>query len=153
MDPEIIELSDRPELLDKAVEFIWKCWGDETSFKFFQDCITHSLNKDKSLPKFYLVIENEDIIGSYALLTNDLISRQDLIPWFACLFVTDPYRNKGIAARLLNHGLNEAKRKGFTTLYLSTGLINFYEKKGWKHLCNGYTVYNKELKIYFKDIL
>ena len=153
MEPEIIEISYRPELLDKAVEFIWKCWGDDTNFKFYKDCITHSLEKDKILPKFYLALENEDIIGSYSLLTNDLISRQDLMPWFACLYVTDHYRNKGIATRLLNHGLKEAKRKGFRTLYLSTDLVDFYEKNGWKHLCNGYNVFNKELKIYYKDTL
>ena len=74
------------------------------------------------------------------MLTNDLISRQDLMPWFACLFVTEQQRNKGIDGSLLGHGLNEAKKKGFKKLYLYTDLDNFYEQKGWKHICSGYNV-------------
>lgn len=118
MEPEIIEVSDRPELLDKAVEFIWKFWGDDTNFRFYKDCIIHSLEKDKILPKIYLALEIDEIVGSYALLTNYLISRQDLMLWLACLYVTDQYRYNGIATRLLNHGLKETKKKGFRTLYL-----------------------------------
>ena len=152
MELEIIEISYRPDLKDRAVEFFWKCWGNEDNFNFYNDCIIHSLEKDKILPKFYLALEKEDIIGSYALLTNDLISRQDLFPWVACLFVTEHYRNKGIATRLLNHGVKEAKMKGFRTMYLSTDLVDFYERNGWNHVCNGYNVYNKELKIYSIDI-
>ncbi|HBE43769.1 MAG TPA: GNAT family N-acetyltransferase, partial [Bacteroidales bacterium] len=38
-----------------------KCWGDDIYFKFYNDCIIHSLEKDKILPKFYLALENEDI--------------------------------------------------------------------------------------------
>ncbi len=51
-------------------------------------------------------------------------SGQDLMPWLACLFVTEEYRNNGIAGLLLKHGLIEAKKKGFKSLYLYT--INFF---------------------------
>lgn len=149
---DVVELSQRPDMVDSAVNFFWKCWGNEKNFKFYEDCIVHSMDKDVPLPKFYLALDERDvIIGTYALLTNDLISRQDLMPWFACLFVTEEQRNMGIAGSLLEHGLNEAKKKGFGKLYLYTDLENFYEKKGWKHFCNGYNVANTEVKIYVKE--
>jgi GNAT superfamily N-acetyltransferase len=149
MKPSILELSQRPDLVDRAVDFFWKCWGDENNFAFYKDCMAHSLNKEALLPKFYLALDEVDqIIGTYALLTNDLISRQDLMPWFACLFVVKGHRKKGIAAMLLDHGLKEAKNKGFENLYLYTDLENFYERKAWKHICNGFTVSNLEVKIY-----
>lgn len=148
----IVELSQRPDLVDRAVNFFWKCWGDENNLAFYEDCIIHSLDKDTPLPKFYLALDEGDhIIGTYALLTNDLISRQDLMPWFACLFVVDDHRKKGIAGKLLEHGLNEAKTKGFETLYLYTDLENFYERKGWRQICNGYTVSNQKVKIYTRE--
>lgn len=148
----IEECSQRPVLADRAVTFFWKCWGNENNYKFYEDCIVHSMNKDILLPKFYLALDKkDDIIGTYALLTNDLISRQDLMPWFACLFVTEENRNKGIAGSLLEHGLKETNNKGFDKLYLYTDLENFYEKKGWKHICHGYNVANMEVKIYSKE--
>jgi N-acetylglutamate synthase-like GNAT family acetyltransferase len=75
------------------------------------------------------------------------------MPWFACLFVVEDQRNKGIARLLLEYGLNEAKMKGFGQLYLYTDLENFYERMGWKHFCNGYNVANMKVKIYTKEQL
>jgi N-acetylglutamate synthase-like GNAT family acetyltransferase len=109
------------------------------------------MDNKKLLPKFYVVLEINEIIASYALVTNDIISRQDLYPWFACLFVNPGHRNKGIADKLLKHGLNEAAQKGFKYLYLSSDLENFYERKGWTHTTNGFNIHGIELKIYRKE--
>ena len=107
--------------------------------------------QDASLPKFYLLLNGEEIIGSYALLTNDIISRQDLMPWFACLYVNEQFRNRGLAEKMLSHALEEAKKKGFSKLYLSTDLEGFYEKKGWAHTSHGYGVGGTRFKIYSKE--
>ena len=88
---KIFELSEKSEKTEKAIEYFWKCWGNDSNLKFYDDCIRNSLNKEKAIPKFYIGIESDEIIGSYALLTNDIISRQDLMPWFACLFVNESY--------------------------------------------------------------
>ena len=148
---EIVELSNKLDLLDEAVNYFWRCWGNESNLAFYKDCIEHSVDKENLLPKFYLAIDNSEIIGSYALLTNDIISRQDLIPWFACLYVNEEYRNRGIADKLLEHGLKEASQKNFGNLYLSSDLINFYEKKGWKVLGNGFNLFGEKIKIYSKS--
>lgn len=149
---EIIEISRRKDLLDKAVEYFWRCWGNENNFKFYQNCIQNSLDANVPLPKFYIVLENNEIIASYALLTNDIISRQDLYPWFACLYVNTDHRNKGIAEKLLEHGLSQTKDKGFTSLYLSTDLENFYEKKGWEFYATGFNIDDSTIKIYSKTV-
>lgn len=150
MEIEIIELSQNPDLLSDGITYFWKCWGNQSNYKFYKDCIENSLDNKNVLPKFYLSLTRKEIIGSYALLTNDLISRQDLMPWFACLFVNEEYRNKGIARQLIQHGLSEACQKGFERLYLSTHLDAFYEKTGWKLVANGYHVDDSEIKIYEK---
>lgn len=147
---DIKELSEHPCLLPEAILYFWNSWGDETNFNFYENCIENSFDKNNRLPKFYVAVENEQIIGSYALLTNDVISRQDLMPWFACLFVNEDRRNQGLATKLLDHGLQEAKSKGYKTLYLSTDLDGFYEKNGWKYKCPGYGVSGNDIKIYYK---
>ena len=147
----IIEISERTDLIDKAVDYFWKCWGNDNNFQFYRDCIVNSLDKKKSLPKFYILLKDEEIIASYALLTNDIISRQDLYPWLACLFVNPENRNKGIAEQLLHHGLQETKNKGFESLFLSSVLENLYERKGWTHTTNGYNIFDSEIKIFSKQ--
>ncbi|MCC7504574.1 MAG: GNAT family N-acetyltransferase [Saprospiraceae bacterium] len=147
---EITALSDNLALMDKAVDFFWSCWGNDDNFKFYRDCITHSVDPGKPLPRFYLGMHDGEIIASYALLTNDIISRQDLYPWLACLFVVPEHRNKGLAARLLQHGLAQAAQKGFEHLYLSTDLEGFYEKNGWSLFGSGFNIFDGEIKIYWK---
>ena len=144
----ILELSEAPFLIEEAVQFFWSTWGNEENFMFYRDCILHSLDPANKLPKFYIVQSNQELIASYALLTNDLISRQDLMPWFACLFVKETYRNQGIAGMLLTHGLEQARKKGFPMLYLSTDLQQFYEKKGWQIFGTGYSVADTPFQIY-----
>jgi len=40
---------------------------DDTNFRFYNDCITHSIEKYKMLPKFYAALEDDDIINSLCL--------------------------------------------------------------------------------------
>jgi len=145
---QIAELSTQAQRLDAAVNYFWGCWGNDSNFDFYRDCIAHSLNAENLLPKFYLALENDAIIGSYALLVNDLVSRQDLMPWLACLHVDESYRKRGIATALLEHGLQEAGRKNFKHLYLSTDLVDFYEKRGWRVLGKVYNLFGEAFSVY-----
>ena len=148
---EITELSERPDLLEASIKYFWSCWGNESNYIFYKNCIENSLKPVNALPKFYLALSENKIIGSYALLTNDLISRQDLMPWLACLYVNEEHRKKGVAEKLLNHGLKQSFEKGFSELFLSTGLENFYEKKDWRLFSYGYSVGGDKYKIYYKQ--
>lgn len=145
-------ITKESNLLENGIEYFWKQWGNESNFDFYKDCIENSISDNKPLPKFYLMLDKDKIIGSYALLTNDIISRQDLIPWFACLFVDENYRNQGLAEELIKHSLNESQKRGFDTSYLSTDLNDFYEKKGWSYYSKGHTVFGDEIKIYSKKL-
>ena len=146
-------ITKESDLLEKGTKYFWRQWGTELNFNFYKDCIENSISDNKFLPKFYLMLDRDKIIGSYALLTNDIISRQDLMPWFACLYVDENYRNLGLAEKLIRHGLSESQKKGFKTLYLSTDLNDFYEKKEWNYLSKGYGVDGNKIKIYSKETI
>jgi GNAT superfamily N-acetyltransferase len=148
---EIIELQDRNVLFEKAIQVFWEVWGSEDNFMFYEDCMIHSTTSTSDLPRFYVAIESEKIIGTYALLRNDINSRQDLCPWLACLFVDKKHRGKNIGSILLNHGLKEAAKKGYKKLYLTSDLENFYEKYGWKNNGVAYGVSGGDIKIYEKE--
>lgn len=148
---EIIELRDRNALFGEAIQVFWEVWGNEDNFKFYEDCMIHSAAALSDLPRFYAVVENEKIIGTYALLRNDINSRQDLCPWLACLFVDKEHRGKEIGSLLLNHGLKQAAIKGYKKLYLTSDLEGYYEKYGWKNNGIAYGVSGGYLKIYEKE--
>ena len=152
-DLSIIELSEDSGLLDEAVRYFWTCWGSESNFLFYEDCIKNSVHDRSSLPKFYIALHKGKIIGSYALLVNDLVSRQDLMPWLACLFVDESFRNQGIGSFLLSHALRSADALGFQTVYLSSDLEGFYEKNGWSIFTYAYNPAGEKWKVYAHSVI
>ncbi|MBM7621599.1 GNAT superfamily N-acetyltransferase [Bacillus tianshenii] len=147
---EIIELRNKDRLLDQAIEVFWQQWGSEENFKFYEDAILHSAATSSDIPRFYVAVEAGEIIGTYAILRNDLNSRQDLCPWLACLYVAEEHRGKGIGAKLLDHGLSVAAEKGYENLYLTTDIENYYEKYGWKNSGIVYGAGGGSIKLYEK---
>lgn len=144
----IYQLNDKPEYFEDAVRLFWNVWGTEQNYKFYEDCMLHSMNARSDLPRFYIAIREDTIIGIYALLRNDLNSRQDLIPWLACLYVAPEHRGQRVGAELLRHALRETKRKGFDNLYLCTDLEGYYEKLGWNRVATGYGMIGDPTTIY-----
>lgn len=147
---EIIELRNKDQLLDQAIQVFWQQWGSEENFKFYEDAILHSATTSSDIPRFYVAVEEGEIIGTYAMLRNDLNSRQDLCPWLACLYVAEEHRGKGIGAKLLDHGLSVAAKKGYENLYLTTDIENYYEKYGWKNSGSVYGAGGGASKLYEK---
>lgn len=149
----IYELKEKMELFNHAVEFFWNAWGTKTNQHFYQDCMLHSCYTNEELPRFYIMVNGNEIIASYALLRTDFISRQDLMPWFSCLYVKKEWRGRGLGQRLLEHGIQKAKEKGFDELYLSTELEDYYEKYGWDYMKDGYSIEGEKLRIYINTSL
>lgn len=90
----IYELKEKKEFFNHAVEFFWNAWGTKNNQHFYQDCMFHSCYTDEELPRFYMMVNRNEIIASYALLRTDFISRQDLMPWFSCLYVKKEWRGR-----------------------------------------------------------
>ena len=149
MANSIINVKDYAGGLDKAVAYIHSKWGRPANYPFYYDAIAHSSEADKPLPRFYLMLKQDEIVGCYALLTNDLISRQDLYPWLGCLFVEESERGNEQGNILMQHGIAEASRLGFKTLYLTTDHDGYYEKYGWQRMEDGFDLSGVAGRIYW----
>lgn len=145
---EIVDIRQKPEKVQDAVQYFWKQWGTESSFHFYRDCMERSVETESDVPRFYVMLDGERIIGGYALLRSDLNSRQDLFPWFACLYVEPEYRGKKLGEQLQNHAIREVQAKGYDRLYLCTDLTEYYEKNNWTHIGKGYLLDDEETRIY-----
>jgi len=144
----IINVKDFSGGLDKAVAYIHSKWGSKENYTFYYDAIAHSSEQGKPLPRFYLLLKENSMVGCYALLTNDLISRQDLYPWLGCLFIEKTERGKQLGNYLMQHGITEASSLGFGTVYLTTDHDGYYEKYGWQRMENGFDFYGQSSRIY-----
>jgi N-acetylglutamate synthase-like GNAT family acetyltransferase len=100
-----------------------------------------------------VLLKNNEIIGCSALITNDFISRHDLYPWMACLFVEEKERGKEYGNLLMKFAEKEAKKIGFTDIYLTTDHDGYYEKYGWIRIEDGIDLFScKPSRTYKKKL-
>ncbi|HPX67499.1 MAG TPA: GNAT family N-acetyltransferase [Candidatus Syntrophosphaera sp.] len=149
---EIINVRDHRSGPESAARYIHGIWGRPQNLAFYLDAVLHSSLSGNALPSFYLMLDGERVAGCCALLTNDLISRQDLWPWLACLYVEPDYRGRALGATLLEHGAREAKRMGYGALYLTTDHDGYYEKYGWSRMEDGYNLFGERSRIYWLEL-
>ncbi len=150
---KIVNVKEYDGGIDKAVKFIHGVWGNDKNYSFYSDAIYHSSLSGKKLPQFFLLLKNSEIIGCSALIINDFISRQDLYPWFACLFVDEKERRNEYGKLLIEYSEREAKKAGFSILYLTTDLDGFYEKYGWIRIEDGINLFEcKPARMYSKKL-
>ena len=80
----IIAVREQLNYLERAVDYFSSKWDVDRNI--YQDCIANSLTTDSPLPRWYLMMKDDKIIGSYGLIVNDFISRQDLWPWLCAVY-------------------------------------------------------------------
>ena len=119
--------------LDYLKEYVLLCaaeWGNSCiTDAYIERKIDRILYDDKVISVLGIV-DGDELIGFISLFKYDGDERQDLTPWYATMYVKDEYRGKGYS-KILNHMIiAEAKRLGYSKIYLKTDLVNYYEKFG-----------------------
>lgn len=131
---KIVKINEKN--LNKITEWIYNCWGrDEMhTFEEIKKFVKHSLQETR-LPQTYGAFINNEIIGMYQFLYEDLFVRPDIYPWLSNVYVDERYRNNGICRKLMETVKENARNNiNFNELYLYTKHVNLYEKFGWKYI-------------------
>lgn len=147
---KIISIRQSPEFKDSAIDYFQSVWASPNTMKVYEDCITHAITASGPLPQWYLLMEEDKIIGCAGLITNDFISRMDLYPWICALYIEAAYRGKGYGALLLEQARLDAEKGGFTQVYLCTDHIGYYEKYGFDFIGLGYHPWGESSRVYAK---
>lgn len=143
----IISVRENPEILERAVQYFQQAWPGVRP-EIYEDCISHAISAPAPLPQWYLLEKDGQFIGCAGLITNDFISRMDLYPWICALFIEKNHRGHNLGALLINKAKEDARKNGFTHVYLSTDFIGYYEKLGFTYLGQGYHPWGEESRIY-----
>ncbi|PFQ80861.1 GNAT family N-acetyltransferase [Priestia megaterium] len=145
---QIINVREHVEYQDKAIQYIQSKWANENTLKLYEDCITHSLKTNNSLPIWYLLENRGEIIGCAGLISNDFISRMDLWPWVCALYIEEDYRGMSLGEKFLLKIKEDTKDAGFDKLYLCTNHIGYYEKYDFSYIGDGYHPWGSISRIY-----
>jgi len=147
----IISIRENPEYKDIAIKYFQQSWKSVLPI-IYEDCITHSIKARNSLPQWYLLEKDSEIIGCAGLITNDFISRGDLYPWVCAIFIDEKHRGNAYGALLIEKARKDTKKAGFGHLYLCTSHIGYYEKYNFKYIGQGYHPWGEDSRIYEFEI-
>lgn len=130
---KIVKIKDRPGQKEGAANWFHEKWS--IPIEAYAESMEACINGKNPVPQWYIVLNNEKIIGGLGVIENDFHDRKDLTPNVCAVYVEEAYRCQGIAGKMLEFVCGDMKEQGISTLYLLTDHDSFYERYGWKFLC------------------
>ena len=127
-------LADRREFITTVARWLQAEWGhlrpNETvrdrAERLDQTCGHHEI------PTTLVAIDGDQPVGCASLIEHDMLTRPELSPWLAEVFVPSEYRCRGIGAVLVKRVIQEARSLGVPRIYLYTpGSGTLYLGLGW----------------------
>jgi predicted N-acetyltransferase YhbS len=98
-------------------------------------------------------LQGETLVGTVGLWRCDLISRQDLTPWLAALYVDESQRGSGLGLRLQQHVQDYSRRAGFSELYLYSDFSGYYECHGWHYIGDALDYPDRPVRLYHRALV
>lgn len=144
---EIVPLYEHPELAGQVTALLEAEFGTPMGKHFYPELVEHSQTPN-GLPLTMVAVEDGRLQGTVGVWRTDMLSRQDLTPWLACLVVRPELRSRGIGRALQEAVKEYCRGQGFPAVYLYTTLVGYYERSGWRYLGKGYEMDGSEQRIY-----
>ena len=131
---KIAFLGEHLDVLPELARLQFDEWRHFSPDKTLEDrvCKLQELAASRELPFMVVAIEGNRLVGSAALVYEDLTTRKELSPWLASVFVKPEFRRKGVATTLVRHIEKSAEERGIRKLYLFTEHARgLYARLGW----------------------
>lgn len=93
------------------------------------------MSRSGDVPFVVVATDNNQLVGSAALVLEDMRTRKDLSPWLASVFVKPEFRKRGIGTCLVRYIEDQARQRGIAKLFLYTEHArDLYAKLAWRDL-------------------
>lgn len=137
MTVEIVPLADKKAFIAELAELHhaqWKHLDPSLTPEGRAEAIAKASGRE-GIPSIFIATSGNQLIGSAALVQNDMDTKPDLSPWLAAVYVKEGFRHQGLATELIARCEEEAVRSNVAAWYLYTeSASRLYEKLGWHHL-------------------
>lgn len=134
---DIIPLADKKDFITELAELHhmeWKHLTPSLSLEGRARLIARAAKRE-GIPSVFIAVAGSQLIGSAAIVQNDMEIKSDLSPWLAAVYVKKDFRNQGIATELIARCESEAARSNVDVCYLYTEHASMlYERLGWSHI-------------------
>lgn len=147
----IVPLSEVPQHQPLLVTWLWRAFGDAQSQAFFASVVESSL-RGADFPQTFVALEGDRPVGTVGVWRCDLISRQDLFPWLAALYVDESACGSGLSAALQEYAEAWCRARGFNNLYLYALCANYYERFGWRYIGDALDYPDTVVRLYHKAL-
>lgn len=135
MEFQIDHLMEHPEHTRLVAEWIFgEFWQgrDRYSADDLEGLLRQATDRDR-IPLSLVALTDGRPVGTVNLIANDDPTRPHLHPWLAALLVIPEYRGRGIGTTLVRALLREARRLGYSEVFLGADIPAFYSRLGAEH--------------------
>lgn len=134
----IKDLRECPEHLDILSQWHHEQWASLNPGQTLSDrmALMQHYFDENLIPSTFVALGNDgSLLGSAAIIHNDMETRPQWAPWLASLFVEPTFRSCGVGAALIEHVVSQYHKHGIQQLYLFTPDQEiFYKRLGWTTL-------------------
>lgn len=148
----ILSLRDAPQFAEQVTEWLWRAFDADNSRDFMASVVASSLSGAAFPVTFVAVDEAGRALGTVGFWRCDLISRQDLFPWLAALYVDDAARGSGLSMALQQHVIDYARQRGYDRLWLWSTFGGYYERCGWTPAGEALDYPDKPVRLYQRQL-
>jgi GNAT superfamily N-acetyltransferase len=136
MNPaSVVDLADRPDLIDQVGELRWKEWGrppEPVDLDWWVDATRRESGPADVPVTFAAVTPSGTPVGAVGLGEFDIEERRDRSPWVLGMVVLPAWRRLGIGRMLLARLEAHAAAHGYEQIWVATGeACTFYQRCGW----------------------
>ena len=148
---KILPLNEVPHFAAQITDWLWRAFGEGIPREFYASIVQSSLN-GADFPVTFVALENGFAVGTAGFWRCDLISRQDLYPWLAALYIDEDARGRGISEALQQHVINYARQRGYNRLWLWSTFAGYYERFGWQFNEEALEFPNTRVRVYQQEL-
>ena len=145
---QVVNIKQSPMGTDQAIKYIQKVRNNQTKISSFYDEFSDLSLVDDSLNDFYLLVNDEKIIGAMPVY---VLTQANRYPWITSLYIDENYRGRNYGQLLMNHVIHRAQLLGYQTIYLTARKTDYYRRQGWCELEQ--YLHQKANKVYYKNLI
>lgn len=141
-------LKDYPKYLKTIVEWVHPEWWFYRSTFDEVLALYKTILNDHALPIALIAFVDDKPAGTVSICEDDPDIKLGISPWLEGLYVAKEFRNCGVGSALVKRVEEIALRLGYSHLYLSSHVKNFYERLNWTEMMrleNGDKLFYKKL--------